>query len=92
MNLYLITFKMADSDRSLAMVNYIKEYGLWARITNTTWCVKASDKTTAEIRDTLNTKYPLQNNERLMVVNITNSPWASYYLPKEVADWLKEDK
>ena len=92
MNIFLITFQMADEDRSRSMVNYIKEYGVWARITNTTWCIKTTDKTTADIRDNLNSKYALQNNERLMVVNITNSPWASYYLPKDVAEWLKDDK
>lgn len=92
MNIYLIAFQMADNNRSLQMINNIKEYGLWARITSTTWCIKVADKTTAEIRDNLNSKSSLQRNERLMVVNITNSPWASYYLPKDVADWLKEGK
>lgn len=92
MNIYLITFQMAEARRSESMVNCIKEYGLWARITPSTWCIKAANLTTAEIRDNLNSKMPLQNNERLMVVNMTNSPWASYYLPKEVAEWLKDDK
>lgn len=92
MNIFLIIFQMADDDRTSIMVNNIKEYGVWARITSTTWCIKTTDKTTADIRDNLNSKYSLQNNERLMVVNITNSPWASYYLPKDVAEWLKDDK
>lgn len=91
MNIYLITFQMTDSGRIRTLTDYIREYGIWARITDTTWCIKASDKTTAEIRDNLNSRCPLQNTERLMVVNITNSPWASYYLPKEVAEWLKNE-
>ena len=90
MNIYLITFQMADIERSGLMISSIKSYGVWARITETTWCIKAADKTTAEIRDNLNSKVSLRNSERLMVVNITNTSWASYYLPKEVADWLKE--
>lgn len=92
MNLYLITFQMADDERSRAMRDCIKEYGIWARITDGTWCIKVANKTTADIRDNLNSKFALQNTERLMVVNITNSPWASYYLPKEVAEWLKDGK
>lgn len=92
MSLFLITFQIEDEERSHSMINNIKEYGLWARITKSTWCIKATDKTTADIRDNLNAKIGLQNTERLMVVNITKSPWASYYLPKEVAEWLKEDK
>ena len=90
MSVYLVTFQMTDRDRSQSMVQFIKEYGIWARITDTTWCIKATDKTTADIRDNLNAKFVLQSNERLMVVDITNSHWASYYLPKEVTDWLKE--
>ena len=92
MNTFLITFQIVSADRSEAMINCIKEYGIWARITPSSWCIKANNLTTAEIRDSLNSKCPLQNNERLMVINVTNAPWASYYLPKEVTEWLKEDK
>lgn len=90
MNLYLITFEMNNPERSLRMVNCIKEYGLWARITGSTWYIKSENITTAEIRDNLNSKCPLNNTEKLMVVNITKSPWASYYMPKEVVEWIKE--
>lgn len=90
MNLYLITFQITDPERMTTMINCIKEYGLWARITNSTWYIKTDNTTTAEIRDNLNSKCPLNNTERLMVVNVTNAPWASYYLPKEVTDWIKD--
>ena len=59
--------------------------------TNTTVQNKVEDnKKTADIRDSLNAKLVIQPSERLMVLNITKSAWASYNLPKEVADWLKE--
>lgn len=90
MNIYLITFQMDTDDRSVTIINYIKEYGLWARITSRTWYIKSDITTTAEIRDNLNSRLPLNSTERLMVVNVTNSPWASYYLPKEVAQWIKD--
>ena len=89
-NLYLITFKMVDDGRDQSMVSFIKEYGKWARITPYSWCIKVENLNTAEIRDNLNSKLPLQDGERLVVFNITNSPWASYNLPKPVTDWLKE--
>lgn len=90
MNLYLITFSIEDKGRNRSMIEYIKEYGQWARITPSSWCIKAEDLKTAEIRDNLNSKLPLQEGERLMVLNITNSAWASYNVPKSVADWLKD--
>ena len=81
---------MDTDERDMAMINCIKEYGLWARITSRTWYIKSDNTTTAKIRDNLNSKLTLNNTERLMVVNVTNSPWASYYLPKEVAQWIKD--
>ena len=81
---------MSSDERTNDMINAIKLDGPWARITNTTWCVKAENATTSEIRDKLNNRVSLVNTEKLFVANITNSAWASYYLPKEVADWLKE--
>ena len=90
MSIFLITFQMSSEARNNEMIKAIKMDGPWARITDTTWCVKAENTTTSEIRDKLNNRVQLNNTEKLFVVNITNSAWASYYLPKEVADWLKE--
>ena len=82
---------MSTDERRFQMVSYLKENRPWARITETVWCVKEEDNIkTADIRDNLNSKLVLQASERLMVVNITKSAWASYYLPREVAEWLKE--
>ena len=93
MNLFLITFMVTGGEvREQEIVSAIKSYGTWARITPSTWCIKTVDKTTADIRDDINNRCSIQDGERLFVVNITNAPWASFYLPKSVADWLKEDK
>lgn len=82
---------MSDATRHLQMVNNIKENRQWARISNNAWCVRGEDNaTTAELRDNLNARLPINEAERLMVINITQSAWASYNLPREVADWLKE--
>lgn len=90
MSLFLIIFQMSDTERAATMVRLVKEYGTWARITNNTWCIKVTDKTAADIRDGFTSKFSIQSTERLMVVNMTSAGWASYYLPKEVTDWLKE--
>lgn len=91
MNIYLITFFADGVERESQLVSHIKDYGIWARLTNTTWCIKVADTTTVAIRDNLNSKLPLQQNERLMVIQITDSSWASYNMPKSVVEWLKED-
>ena len=82
---------MSNDERRQQMVNFVKENRQWARITDNVWCVKESDTTkTADIRDNLNSRLTIQPSERLMVINTTKSAWASYNLPREVADWLKE--
>ena len=90
MKIFLIVFELFDRNRINDMIGAIKEYGSWARICSNSWCIKVSDKTAADVRDSLSDRIPLQNTDRLLVVNITNSAWASYYLPKDVAEWLKE--
>lgn len=91
MSTFLVICQMSDEARQLQMVNIIKENRQWARVWNNAWCIRGEDTaTTAEIRDNLNARFPLNEGERLMVVNITKSAWASYNLPREVADWLKE--
>lgn len=92
MGIYLISFQMTEAEeRYQSMVAAVKGFNLWARITRTTWCIKAENKTTAEVRATLKDRCPLQASERLFIVNITNSPWASSNIPKEVTDWLKDE-
>ena len=91
MSIYLIILQMSNEDRRLQMVHCIKEDRQWARITDNVWCVKENEITkTADMRENLNSKLQIQSSEKLMVLNITKSAWASYNLPKEVADWLKE--
>ena len=90
MKLYLITFSMSSPQRNDDMIKNIKEQGSWARITPNSWCIKSDVGTTAEIRDILARKLSVQSDERLMVVNMTNAAWASYYIPSDVANWLKE--
>lgn len=80
---------MSDNNRHDEVVQIIKGLGPWGRITNDAWCVKLNNTTTAEIRDVIVTRYTINENERLMIVDITDSSWASFFLHRDVADWLK---
>ena len=91
MKIYLIAIQMLSEGRRTRSVRIIQSIGGgWARITNTAWCIKVANTTTAEIRNKITSQLDIQSDERLIVVDITNSSWASYYLPKDVADWLKQ--
>ena len=81
---------MESDERRNTLITLIKEQGSWARITDNTWCIKSDETKSSEVRDKLAARVAVKNTERLLVVNMTYSAWASYYLPKEVTDWLKE--
>lgn len=88
-SLILISFNLANSSTHYdEVISNIKRQGTWARITPNTWCVKNSNFSAGDIRDEISHLFGA--DDRLFVVDITNSEWASYYLPREVAQWLKE--
>ena len=89
MKIFLIIFQSDEEDVRNQLIGRIKGFGSWARRSNTAWCIKSDCKNTVDIRDSL--KGLLTNNsERLLVLNISDSAWASCYIPKEVTSWLKE--
>lgn len=89
MGLYLIIFHVEDSSRQNSLIEFIKQQGPWARIDNNVWCIKCENRTSVEIRDSLRNTNFVTEVDRLLVIDITKSPWASYYLPVEVGNWLK---
>lgn len=86
MRTYLIIFSL-NENRSESIINRIKARWSWARITSTSWCVKTNTGI-YEIRDELSVG--TTDSERILIVDISDSSWASRNLPKEVSKWLKE--
>lgn len=86
----LIIFEVDSDELCKSLIDEIKKQGSWAKLGNSFWCVKTDSKNTAEIRDNL--KMVIGNNKgRVFVVNITDSAWASYAIPKEVTNWIKDN-
>ena len=87
MKIFLVVFQSTANDKDKIIVQ-IKAFGSWARISETTYAIKCEDIFTANIRDSLSEKFP--GDVRFFVIEITDSAWASYKLPKAVTDWLKD--
>lgn len=86
----LIVFEAETQELSGQLVDEIKRQGSWARLGRNIWCIKTDSRNTAEIRDNL--KAVIGNRVgRIFVVNITDSAWASFALPKEVTNWIKDN-
>jgi len=87
MKLFLVTFAAREQVQG-QLVERIKKQGAWARITPFTWCIKTDNISTFQLRDILSEGL---TNEKLLVVDISNSSWASFFLPSNVANWLKSN-
>ena len=87
MNRFLVTFQASDPNDSSAIISNIKQLGAWARINEFTYCIKCDMTRAIDVRESILCNK--NSNFRLFVTNITNSGWASYGIPQEVADWLK---
>lgn len=88
MKSFLITFTLQGDGSYDHFVNQIRSYGKWARITPYTWIV-ISDRRASEIRTEL--QEAVDGDCTVFVIEVTSSPWASYRINKDVADWLKDN-
>lgn len=86
MKTYLIIFSFKE-DKSKSIIDRIKSRWMWARVTSTSWCIKTNTEI-SEIRDELSVETTA--HDRVFIVDITDSSWASNNLPEEVTKWLKE--
>lgn len=86
MNKFLVIFQTSNENYN-SVVERIKTLGAWARLNDTSWIIKSDDKNTVVIRDKI--KEVIGDGNRLFVINISESAWASYCIPMEVTNWLK---
>lgn len=68
--------------------DYIKSLWTCAKLLESFFFV-VSWKTSWEIRDEL--KNITDNNDKILVMNVSWDYWSSSYIPKEVTDWMKEN-
>ena len=83
----LVVFEIENELQRQEFINKIKSLGAWARVLSNTYIVRSSNKTAITIRDNL--RINIKDSDRLFVVDIEDSDWASKNLPVEVNKWLK---
>ena len=89
MNTILISYDLIDhetSDAYKVFIERIKKYPDWVRPLESFWLVKTKTSA-AEVRDTLKTL--IDDNDKLLAIDVTGRDWASYGLPAKATDWLK---
>ena len=83
----LVVFEIENELQRQEFINKIKSLGAWARVLSNVYIVRSSNKTAIAIRDNL--RINIKDSDRLFVVDIEDSDWASKNLPIEVNKWLK---
>lgn len=90
MNKLLISYDLwwpETSSDYKELIDKIKSYWDYKKWLESFRFIKTK-KSSADVRDEL--KPLLDKNDKLIVINITNSWWASCRLPSDVTDWLKK--
>ena len=70
----------------VGLIEYLKSFSSWAHIEQSVWAV-VTNMSDADVRDKVATY--LDNNDKLIVINITGDTAAWRGLPNDVSDWLK---
>lgn len=83
----LIAFEIENELQRKKFVRKIKRLAACNRILSNVYIVRSSNKTAITIRDNL--RVNIKDSDRLFVVDIEDSDWASKNLPIEVNKWLK---
>lgn len=83
----LVTFEIENELQRQEFIKKIKNLGAWARVLSNVYIVRSSSKTAITIRNNL--RVNIKDSDRLFVVDIEDSDWASKNLPVEVNKWLK---
>lgn len=69
-----------------SLIKEIKALGSCSCPLESTWVVK-TPKTVSQVRDLLSGY--VDRNDELLVMDVTDTSWASYNLDQDVAAWLK---
>lgn len=83
MNTHLICFACVDEKNKEAVIKLIKAGSNWSKLLDNVW-LRESDTSSDEVRSILS-PFCL----RVVVVNVFDCAWATYGIPKEVTNWMK---
>lgn len=89
MNCYIISYDLRNGGNYTSLHSAIKEYGTWAKITESTWAVVSRNSSAEAIRDNLLSF--MDNDDRLFVIKsggeaawkgvITKNEWLQKHIP-----------
>ena len=88
MNTLLISYDLIGDEQLpdyQRVFDYIKSFDGWAKPLQSVWLVKTT-KSASVVRDELKSK--TDSDDRILVINITGSGWATSFISKSVNEWM----
>lgn len=89
MNSFLVTYKLDNSTESYDDISSrLKNYPTWAKPFARTWIIRTSHSS-KRVRDEL--ADAIEGKGQIVVINITDSAWATYRINDTMLDWMKKN-
>lgn len=89
MNTLFITYKLEDNANDYPQLSVrLKNFPDWVKLFNRAWIIKTS-KSTKSVRDELDDI--IGSRGKIVVINITDSPWATAQIDEDVLLWMKRN-
>ena len=88
MNAYFITYTLDDQSSYTVLSRRLKRYPDWAKLFARAWIIKTT-KSSKRVRDEL--IEAIDSKGQIVVINITDSSWATYRIDEDMLDWMKEN-
>lgn len=89
MNTLFITYSLDDYGETYNKIRArLKRYPNWAKLFARTWIIRTTHSS-RRVRDTLSDV--IEGKGHIVVVNITDSAWATYKVDESVLEWMKEN-
>ncbi len=88
MNTYFITYTLDDQSSYTVLSRRLKRYPDWAKLFARAWIIKTT-KSSKRVRDEL--IEAIDSKGQIVVINITDSSWATYRIDEDMLDWMKEN-
>jgi hypothetical protein len=70
------------------LIERIKNYSAWAKPCESTWFISTEDSP-SKVRDDLKTY--IDSNDKIVVIDVTGSYWATFGISQTITDWMKKN-
>lgn len=86
MKTYLVSYDLINKKKYAQLADTLKTYSAWAKPLESVWLIR-SNESASDIRHDL--KMELDNDDKLIVIEVTNMFWATYNISAKVTEWMK---